>query len=218
MTTSASDGKGSRTIQDALSYAIGHRIRVEILTALHEVESASAMELARIVRQPLSTVTHHVSELLKSDSICIVKTEKVRSVEQRFYSLNSPIYVSDEEWEGMSEEERQKACGTVLQSLMAETLAAFGAGKIASDPRQVTCWAWFNVDEQGRTDIAEEQIRSWRRFDEIEREAGARCAESGEGRATILVSSLGFERVRPAASPPPRPEEYDRQLDRDQGK
>jgi len=210
MTTSVSGGSGDRDIQDAVSYAIGHRIRVEILTVLHEVESASAIELARIVRQPLSTVTHHVSELLKSASICVERTEKVRSVEQRFYSLRSPIYVSDEEWSGMSEAERQEACGTVLQSLMAETLAAFGAGKIAADPQQFTCWAWFNVDEQGRAAIAEEQLRSWRRFDEIEREANARYAESGEERATILVSSLGFERVRPAASPPPRPEEYHR--------
>jgi DNA-binding transcriptional ArsR family regulator len=196
---------------------VGHRIRVEILTALHEVESASAMELARIVRQPLSTVTHHIRELLKSDSICVERTEKVRSVDQRFYSLLSPIYVGNEEWAGMSEAERQKTCGTVLQSLMAEALAAFGAGKIAADPKQVTCWAWFNVDEQGRTAIAEEQIRSWRRLDEIEEEASARCAESGAERSTILVSSLGFERVRPAASPPPRPEKY-QELERDLGK
>jgi DNA-binding transcriptional ArsR family regulator len=219
MTTSVRDGKGDREIQDALSYAIGHRIRVEILTALHEKGSASAMELARIVHQPLSTVTHHVDELLKSGSIRVERTEKVRSVDQRFYSLLSPLLVDDEEWEEMTEEQRQETCGSVLQSLMAEALAAFGAGKIASDPRQVTCWAWFNVDAQGRSDIAEEQLRSWRRIGEIEKEASNRCAESGEERSTVLVSSLSFERVRPAAGPPPRPEEYERRLPgRDQGK
>ncbi|HEX7279729.1 MAG TPA: helix-turn-helix domain-containing protein [Solirubrobacterales bacterium] len=217
MTTTASDGKGGRDLQDALSYVVGHRIRVEILTALHELESASAKELARIVHQPLSTVTHHVGELLGCGAIQVERTEKVRSVDQRFYSLLSPIYVDDEEWAEMTDEERQETCGSVLQSTMAEALAAFGAGKITADPHQVTCWAWFNVDEQGRADLAEEQLRSWRRLDEIEREAGARCAESGEGLKTIFVSSLGFERVRAAASPPPRPEEYhSRQLKREQ--
>jgi DNA-binding transcriptional ArsR family regulator len=209
MTTSVQRGEGDREIQDALSYAVGHRIRVEILTVLHEVESASAKELARIVRQPLSTVTHHVSELLKSDSICVERTEKVRSVDQRFYTLRSPIFVNDEEWAEMPEAERQRTCGTVLQSLMAEALAAFGAGKIASDPRQVTCWAWFNVDEQGRNDISAEQIRSWRRIEEIEKEARDRCSKSGEQPSTLLVASLGFERVRAAQSPTPRPPDYD---------
>jgi DNA-binding transcriptional ArsR family regulator len=212
MTTSASEGKGGREIQDAVSYAVSHRIRVEILTALHEVESASAMELARILRQPLSTVTHHVSELLKSGSIQVERTERVRSVEQRFYSLLSPLFVNDEEWEEMPEAERQKVCGAVLQSMIAEALAAYGAGKIAADARQVTCWAWFNVDERGRHDIAEEQIRSWQRIEEIEQEASARCAESGEEPATVLVGSLGFERIRAAESPPPRPKEYLRRL------
>lgn len=217
MTTSVRWGEGDREIQDALSYAVGHRIRVEILTALHEVESASAMELARTVRQPLSTVSHHVSELLKSDSISVERTEKVRSVEQRFYRLHSPLFVSDSEWAKMSVAERQKTCGTVLQSLMAEALAAFGAGRIAADPRQVTCWAWFNVDARGRAEIAEEQLRSWQRLEEIEAEAGARCAESGERPTTILVSSLGFERVRPTSGPAPRPPEYDpRRIGRDQ--
>jgi DNA-binding transcriptional ArsR family regulator len=219
MTSSVQWGEGDREIQDAVSYAVGHRIRVEILTVLHEVESASAMELARTVRQPLSTVTHHLSELLKSDSIRIERTEKVRSVEQRFYGLHSPLFVSDEEWEQMSEAERQTCCGIVLQSVMAEALAAFGAGKIASDPRQVTCWAWFNVDEEGRAAIAQEQIRSWQRIEQIAGEARARYGESGEEPSTILVSSLGFERVRPNTNRPPRPVAYEHgEPDRDEGR
>jgi DNA-binding transcriptional ArsR family regulator len=219
MTTSASNGKGGRTIQDALSYSVGHRIRVEILTALHGLQSASAKELAQIVHQPLSTVTHHVDELLDSGAIRVERTEKVRSVEQRFYCLLSPIYVDNDEWAEMAEEERQETCRSVLQSVMAEALAAFGAGKIAADLQQVTYWAWFNVDEQGRTAIAQEQLRSWRRLDEIEKEANARCAESGEEQTTIFASSLGFERVRPAAGPPPRPEEYHRrQLEQEVGR
>jgi len=210
MTTSVSDGKGGREIPDAVSYAVGHRIRVEILTALHEMESASATELARFVRQPLSTVTHHVEELLKSGSIRVDRTEKVRSVDQRFYRLLNPVYVSDEEWAELSERERQEVCRSLLQSVIAEALASFWAGKLTADPRHFISWAWFNVDVQGREDIAEEQIRSWQRIGEIEREASARCAESGEEPFSVLVSSLSFERGRNAPGPPPRPAGYER--------
>jgi DNA-binding transcriptional ArsR family regulator len=208
MATSAKAGKRGREIQDAVSYAVGHRIRVEILTALHEKGSASAIELSRVVRQPLSTVTHHVGELLKSGSIRIERTEKVRSVDQRFYCLLNPVYVSDEDLAALSEEERQEIFRSILQSMMAEALASFWAGKFNADPRHFVSWAWFNVDAEGREQIAEEQDRSWRRIDEIEEEAAARCAESGESPFSVLVSSLGVERARTAPGPPPRPAEY----------
>ena len=210
MTTSVQQGNGNREIPDAIGYAIGHRIRVEILAVLHEYRSASATELRRIVHQPLSTVTHHIDELLKSGSIRIERTEKVRSVKQRFYSVVNPLYRSDEDVADMPEEERREICRVILQSLVAEALCSLWAGTLTSDPRQFLSWAWFNVDAQGRDEISDEQLRSWRRLDEIEKAAATRCAENGEEPFSVVVSSLSFERARTAPGPPPRPAEYDR--------
>jgi len=205
MSTSAGEGDRGRGFQEAVSYAIGHRIRVEILTALHE-RSASAVELARIVHQPLSTVTHHIGELLKAGSIRIERTEKVRSVNQHFYCVDHPLYVSDEELAEMTEEERLESSRVILQALMAEAMASFWAGKLDEDPRVFLSWAWFNVDARGRGEIADEQLRSWRRIRQIEREAGERCAKSGETPFSVMVSSLGFERSRTAPRLPFPPE------------
>jgi DNA-binding transcriptional ArsR family regulator len=202
MTASAGESRYSRGIQEAVSYAVGHRIRVEILAALNEREDASASELARIARQPLSTVTHHVEELLKSGSIEVARTEKVRSVQQNFYRTVIPTFASDEEMEAMSEDERLELCRVILQALMAETLASFWSGKLTSDPKVFLCWAWFNVDVEGRSAIAEEQVRSWRRIGEIEREAAARCEDSGEEPFSVLVSGVSFDRARTAARLP----------------
>ena len=200
MTTSVRNGKGEREIQEAVSYAVGHRIRVEILAALHE-QAASAIELSRIVHQPLSTVTHHVKELLEAGSIGVERTEKVRSVEQRFYVI-SPIYFSDEDMEGMSPEELQNLVRFLLQGLMAEALAAFWAGQVTpADPRLFVSWTWFNVDDEGRAAIADEQARSWRRLYEIEEEAAARCAEAGEEPFSVTVSALSLKRARTAPRP-----------------
>jgi DNA-binding transcriptional ArsR family regulator len=58
----------SRSFEEAVSYAVGHRIRVEIIVALHDLDTASAIELSRIVHQPLSTVTHHLRELASASS------------------------------------------------------------------------------------------------------------------------------------------------------
>lgn len=205
MATSAGESKHSRGFQDAVSYAIGHRIRVEILTTLHERKDASASELARIVHQPLSTVTHHVEELLKAGSIEIERTEKVRSVQQHFYSVVEPFYASDGEMEAMSEDERLDVCRVILQALMAETLASFWSGKLTADPKVFLSWAWFNVDAAGRAAIAEEQIRSWRRIRAIEKEALARCEEAEAEPFSVFVSSLSFNRAQTAPRPPGSP-------------
>jgi DNA-binding transcriptional ArsR family regulator len=199
VTVPAPGGASDRAYPDAVSYAVGHRIRVEILAALHE-RSASAIELSRIVRQPLSTVTHHVGELLKAGSIGVERTEKVRSVEQRFYVI-SPIYFSDEDMERMPKEELHNLIRYLLQGVMSESLAAFWNDKLSSDPRLFISWVWFNVDEEGRAAIADEQARSWARLYEIEQEAATRCAESGAEPFSVSVAALSFERIRTAPRP-----------------
>jgi DNA-binding transcriptional ArsR family regulator len=202
MATSAAAQARSRSFQDAVSYAVGHRIRVEILAILHEREDASCSELARLVRQPLSTVTHHVEELLKAGSIEIGRTEKVRSVRQNFYRVTGGVFYSDEEVAAMPEEERKEICRKILQALTAEALTAFWGGKLTTDPRVCLIWSWLNVDRQGREEIADEQARHWDRLCQIEADSAARQARSDEDSVSVFVSLLGFERCRNAPRPP----------------
>jgi DNA-binding transcriptional ArsR family regulator len=190
-----------RSVEEAVSYAVGHRIRIEVLAALNE-GPRSPDELARIVRQPLSKVTHHIQELLKSNSIEIARTEQVRNFTQNFYRAVEVAYHSDEEHAALSPEERQATYGVILQAIMAEALASFWAEKMIDDPRVWLSWRWFNVDAKGRDDIADEQARSWARVQEIEAESVARRAKSGEDAASIIVSSLGYERSRTSPNPP----------------
>jgi DNA-binding transcriptional ArsR family regulator len=195
-------GKGERGVEDSVSYAVGHRIRIEILAALHEGPE-SANGLAKIVRQPLSTVTHHIEELLKDGSIEIARTEQVRgNLSQNFYIVVELPEFSDEEIAAMTPEERQALAGLILQASTAEALASLWAGKLHSDPRVMLAWNRINLDRQGREDFADEQARSWGRVKEIEAEATNRRAESGEPGVTYIVTSLGYERSRNSAPPP----------------
>jgi len=201
MGTAIDKPEGSRGFQAAVSYAIGHRIRVEIIAALHDLDSASAIELSRLVHQPLSTVTHHVGELLKSGSIRIDRTEKVKSVNQHYYRVVNPVFLSDKEMEALPEEERQEVCRVLLQGLTAEALASFWEGYLPNDPRLFLCWNWFNVDARGREEIADEQARSWKRIREIEEKAQSRCAESREEPFSVVVTGLSYKRWRTATRP-----------------
>jgi DNA-binding transcriptional ArsR family regulator len=193
--------KGSRSVEEAVSYGVGHRVRIEVQAALHE-GPASANGLAKILRQPLSTVTHHVGELLRDGSIEIAHTEQVGNVTQNFYCVVKLPFYSDEDWAAMTAEERQVTSALILQASMAEALASLWAGKFHGDPHVMVAWNRIHLDEQGRKDLADEQGRSWERMKEIEAEAATRRAESGEPGVTYVITSLGFERSRTGAPPP----------------
>jgi hypothetical protein len=122
---------------------------------------------------------------------------------QHYYRAVEMPYYSDEEFEAMTDQQRQVTLGLALQQIMAETMAAFWAGKMLIDPRVWITQRWFNVDAQGRTEIADEQARSWERIREIEAESLNRCAQSGEEAESVIVAQLGFMRERTGPSVPP---------------
>jgi Helix-turn-helix domain len=192
----------SRTPEEAAGYAVAHRVRVEVLSALNE-RSYSSAELARVVHQPLSTVTHHVEELLKSNCIEVAYTKKVRAIQQIFYRAIEMAFFTEEEMASWTFEKRQEFWGLVVQNATAEAMASLWAGKISDDPESWLTWRWFNVDARGRRDIMEEQERSFGRVQAIEAESNARRVESGEESRSIIVTSFGFERSRKASPPEP---------------
>lgn len=194
-------GTGRRSIEASVSYAVGHRIRIEILAALHEGPE-SAAGLARVVRQPLSTVSYHIEELLRDGSIEIVQTIQVGNVAQNSYAVVRLPEFSDEDIAKMCPDERQALAALILQASMAEALASLWAGKLRDDPRVFLCWNRITLDEIGREDLADEQNRSWQRIREIEAESTNRRAETREPGVTYLVTSHGFERSRALAPHP----------------
>lgn len=216
-------GQRGKSIEEVVSYAIGHRIRVEVLTMLHE-GIYCPNELAELLGEPLGRVTHHVNELLDGGSIELARTEQVRNTTRHFYravelpepasqtgpvpetEMLSPRFYTDEEVAAMPPQQRQMNAGIILQSSMAEALAALWTGKMSEDPRVFLAWRWFNVDARAREEIADEQLRSWARIQEIEAEATARLAESDDRPVSVVVASHGFKRSRTSpSSPPPAP-------------
>lgn len=192
---------GGRSVEEAVSYAIGHRIRIEILAALHE-GPASPKELAKIVREPLSNITHHIEKLLESGSIAIARTELVGNITQTFYCMVKLPFYSQEDIAAMTKDERQVLAGIILQSVAAEAMASLWAGKMHSDPRVMLAWNRITLDQQARVDLSDEQTRSWERIAEIEAESINRCAISGNTGTTYVVTSLGYERSRTEAPEP----------------
>jgi DNA-binding transcriptional ArsR family regulator len=76
--------------------ALSHPLRTTILHLLHE-RAATVSELARAVGRPKSTVAHHVSVLVDAGLLQVVRTRRVRAIDERFYGRTARLfYVSVE--------------------------------------------------------------------------------------------------------------------------
>ena len=63
--------------------AIGNRLRTTILGLLHE-RAASVSEISAAVDRPKSTVAYHVNVLSDAGLVRVVRTRRVRAIEERY--------------------------------------------------------------------------------------------------------------------------------------
>jgi DNA-binding transcriptional ArsR family regulator len=76
--------------------AIGHPLRTAVLALLHE-RAATVSELAVALGRPKSTLAHHVKVLTEAGLLQVVRTRRVRAIEERFYGRTARMfYVSVE--------------------------------------------------------------------------------------------------------------------------
>jgi DNA-binding transcriptional ArsR family regulator len=187
-------GQGERSVAAAVAYAITHQARIEIRAILNE-GPRSQEELAHVIRAS-KNLAHHLREMLADGSIELAYVKRVRNAFEHYYRAVKVPFYTDEEIAAMPPEAREAIAGVIIEAAMAEAMSSFWAGKMVNDHRVWLSWRWFNVDVQGRGDIADDQARHWERVREIEVESLDRCARSGETTKSIIVTSLGFERFR----------------------
>jgi len=71
--------------------AISHPLRTTILGLLHE-RAATVTELALALERPKSTVAHHVKVLVEAGLLQVVRTRRVRAIDERFYGRTARMF------------------------------------------------------------------------------------------------------------------------------
>ena len=71
--------------------ALSHPLRNTILALLHE-RAATVTELAVALDRPKSTVAHHVKVLNAAGLVRVVRTRKVRAIEERFFGRTARMF------------------------------------------------------------------------------------------------------------------------------
>ena len=71
--------------------AIADPLRATILDLLLE-RSATVAELASAVQRPKSTVAHHVNVLVETGMLRVVRTRRVRAIDERYYGRTARVF------------------------------------------------------------------------------------------------------------------------------
>jgi DNA-binding transcriptional ArsR family regulator len=71
--------------------AISNPLRTTILGLLHE-RAATVTELSVAVERPKSTVAYHVKLLTEAGLLQVVRTRRVRAIEERFYGRTARLF------------------------------------------------------------------------------------------------------------------------------
>jgi DNA-binding transcriptional ArsR family regulator len=107
--------------------AIGHPLRTTLLGLLHE-RAATVSELAVAVERPKSTVAHHVKVLAEAGLVQVVRTRRVRAIEERFYGRTARMFYVSVERSGDGDELPRDF--NDFEVAAGESVAAYHHGKL----------------------------------------------------------------------------------------
>ena len=140
--------------------AIGHPLRTTILGLLHE-RAATVSELAVALERPKSTVAHHVKVLAEAGLVRVVRTRRVRAIDERFYGRSARMfYVSAERG---PEGEQMPRDFNDFEVAARESAAAFRTGKL---------WGFIRharISEAQASEIWDRMAELVTRFDQLPR-------------------------------------------------
>lgn len=114
--------------------ALANPLRNDILELLLE-RAATVSELATALGRPKSTVAHHVSVLVDAQLLKVVRTRRVRAIDERYYGRTARIFRVGT----VSHTDGAEApyCNNDLATAAAESAAAHQADQLSSIVRHV---------------------------------------------------------------------------------
>jgi DNA-binding transcriptional ArsR family regulator len=71
--------------------ALSYPLRTSILSLLHE-RAATVQELAIALGRPKSTVAHHVKVLKEAGLLQVVRTRRIRAIDERYYGRTARLF------------------------------------------------------------------------------------------------------------------------------
>lgn len=172
-------------IDQRLVKALGHPIRVQILTILNE-RIASPNEIAKEIGASLGTVSYHVRLLAELECLELMETVPRRGAVEHYYRATVRPWFEKDSWGKLPRSARAAVSTEAVQAIVERMAAALSSGAFDSRDDRHLSRTPLMLDEQAWQELA-------RLLDELLERALALKAESaeraiGSGEAAELLS------------------------------
>jgi DNA-binding transcriptional ArsR family regulator len=176
----------SAPLDEGFIKALAHPLRWRIVEALVERSEASPVELARLLDQPLATVSHHIRVLRDLGSIELTRTEQRRGAIEHYYRALMPAFVDDEQWELIPTMLRRGISGQLFRRIMSEAATSGSEGAFDVTGSHLDRML-VELDDQAWRDVSEALLDLLRRIQAIQGESDARRDDETQVRVSEIV-------------------------------
>lgn len=183
-------------VEQIVAKAFAHPLRVQILITLNE-KVASPNMLAQQLDESLNLVAYHVRVLEKYDCIELVDTKQRRGATEHFYRATRRQLLSDDQWAKMPASLRPGMAAAIIKSIFEDIEVASKGGTLEEIDDAHVSRTPMVLDQKGWSDVADLLAGGLDRLLEIQTEASARIAESGEPGVLAKVHLLHFKSPSP---------------------
>lgn len=187
--------KRAKQPPEALTNAVNHWIRVEILAILHEGQFTTG-EVATMIGEDVKQVHPHMKILYDSGCIEYVGDKDKGNIKMPvFRAIVTPV-IDVEGYRAMSLEDRHDLNGAIGQGFFTEFVSSYRSGKLDADEESHVVWDLINVDAQGKREIHDLLVATYEKAKSIHAQSVNRMAVSKEEGTTTVISLWCFERGR----------------------
>jgi DNA-binding transcriptional ArsR family regulator len=181
--------------------ALGHPLRMRLLTFVTEQGEASPIEMSRAFDQPLAMVSHHTRVLRDLGYLELTRTEPRRGALEHYYRATAAPFLDDEHWELLPVPVRRRVAAQLFGQVLRDAAAAGQSGGF-DVPRAHVARMVLDLDQRGWRDLSGAVFALLKRAEAIQQRSDARHrADRGEPSRRSELAVLHFALPDLASSP-----------------
>jgi DNA-binding transcriptional ArsR family regulator len=189
----------SVTADTSVLKALGHPLRMRLLTFIAERGEASPVGMSRALDVPLATVSHHTRVLRDLGYIELSRTEQRRGAMEHYYRAIEAPFLDDEQWEMLPIPARRRVSAQLFRQVFQEAAAAGRVGGFDAAGAHIARRT-LDLDARGWRELSRAVLMLLNRAETIQARSDARRDRgrvAGEAACPSELAILHFATAEP---------------------
>lgn len=196
----AKNRRKEANLNEQLSLVVSCEITVKALIILSDC-AASPKEIGTRLGISTPRASHHVKKLERLGLAELIEEREVGGAIQHVYRAVIRPIVSDEDWEKLGVEERQRYSIWIVQLILADAAKSFDAELFDAHSDNHLSRTPLVVDKQGLSEVAAIQNKALHDTIGVLGTSSERRIQSGEAGINIIAAMMCFQVPEPSDAP-----------------